>query len=103
MGILQRIFTNSAKKPVVSAAPKSFLECFNIIQNWSAKVAVDPDFDMNDKDLHIALDTLVTCPYCSANIRFGDAVQFQGARVQVQCPACHTITKKEKNYEYGGV
>jgi len=101
MGILQRIFSQAAKKSTISAAPTSFLECFNIVQNWSAKVAVDPDFDMNDKELHTALDTLVTCPYCSETIRFGNAVQFQGARVQVQCPACHTVTKKEKNYEYG--
>jgi hypothetical protein len=101
VGILKRIFSNSAKKQTISAAPTTFLECFNIVQNWTAKVAVDPDFDMNDKDLHTALDTLVTCPYCSATIKFGNAVQFQGARVQVQCPSCQTITKKEKNYEYG--
>ena len=103
MGILQRIFSNTAKKQTTSAAPTSFLECFNIVHNWSAKVAIDPDFDINDKDLKIALDTQVTCPYCSASIKFGNAVKFEGVRVQVQCPACHTITKKEKNYEYGAV
>lgn len=102
-GILQRIFSNSAKKQAVTAAPTSFLECFNIVQNWSAQITVDPDFDMNDKGLHRALDTVVTCPYCSATIKFGSAVQFQGTRVQVQCPTCHTVTRKEKNYEYGGV
>jgi hypothetical protein len=101
MGILQRIFSNSAKKQPAVVTPTSFLECFNIVQNWSAQVAVDPDFDINDKALRTALDTMVTCPYCSAHIKFGDAVQFQGARPQVQCPACHTVTKKEKNHEYG--
>jgi uncharacterized Zn-finger protein len=102
MGILQRIFSNSAKKqPVDEVTPTSFLDCFNIVQSWSAKVAVDPDFDMNDKSLRTALDTFVTCPYCSAQIRFGDAVHFHGANPQVQCPACHTVTKKEKHYEYG--
>ena len=84
MGILKRIFSNSAKTPQVSATPTTFLECFNIVQNWSVKAAVDPDFDMNDKDLHAALGTFVTCPYCSANIKFGNAVQFHGARLQVQ-------------------
>lgn len=82
-------------------APTSFLECFNIIQNWSARVATDPDFDMNDKAMHKALDAFVSCPYCSSHIRFGDAVQFRGANPLVQCPACGTVTKKEKNHEYG--
>lgn len=73
----------------------------NIVQQWSAKVSIDPDFDMNDKQLRSALDTEVSCPYCSAQIRFGDAVSFEGVNPKVQCPVCHTVSKKEKNYEYG--
>lgn len=103
MSFLQRFFSHSSKKQLTSApaAPTTFLECLQIVQNWSANLAVDPDFDMNDKNLHIALETDVTCPYCSAHIKFGNAVKFQGASLLVQCPACHTIPKKEKNYEYG--
>ena len=83
--------------------PTTFLECLAIIQNWSAKISVDPDFDMNDKGLHTALETTVTCPYCSAEIKFGSAVTFQGTRLQVKCPVCHTVPRKEKDYEYGRV
>jgi hypothetical protein len=102
MGFLNKFFFNSAKKRAVSIAPTTFLECVSIAQNWSAKIAVDPDFDSNDPDLRAALETLVTCPYCSTNFIFGSAVTFQGARAHVQCPACRTIPRKEKNFEYGG-
>jgi hypothetical protein len=103
MGFLQRIFSNSIKKHPVTSRPATFLECLTITQNWSAKIAVDPDFDMNDPDLRTALDTVVACPYCSTNFKFGSAVTFQGSRLHIQCPACRTIPRKEKNYEYGGV
>ena len=101
MGILQRLFSSSSTKTVSDEIPTSFLECFYLVQNWSAKVSIDPDFDMNDKQLKNALDTRVTCPYCSAHIRFGDAVKFEGVNPIVKCPVCHTVTKKEKHYEYG--
>ena len=103
MGLLQRLFSNSSKKQPEFAAPTTFLECLAIVQNWSAKIAIDPDFDLNDKNLQTALDTMVTCPYCSTNIKFGSAVTFQKSRLQVQCPVCHTVPRKEKEYEYGRV
>jgi len=103
MGLLQKIFSGSTKKRTPSVRPTTFLECLTIIQTWSAHISVDPDFDMNDPDLRNALETLVTCPYCSTNFRFGSAVTFQGSRLHVQCPACRTIPRKEKNYEYGSV
>lgn len=102
MGFLQKIFSNSTKKQPVSAKPETFLDCLTIVHNWSAQLAVDLDFDMNDPDLRAALEALVTCPYCSSNFKFGSAVTFQGSRLHVQCPACHTVPRKEKNYEYGG-
>lgn len=103
MGLLDKIFYGSAKKQPISARPTTFLECLTIVQNWSAQIAIDPDFDMNNPDLRNALETLVTCPYCSTNFKFGSAVTFQGSRLHVQCPACQTVPRKEKNYEYGGV
>lgn len=101
MGFLNRLFSGSSKKqqPAITP-PTSFIECMDIVRNWSAQAAIDPDFDMNDKQLHLALETYVTCPYCSSSIKFGNAISFQGTKLEVQCPSCHTIPRKEKNYEY---
>jgi hypothetical protein len=98
MGLLSRLFTGT-RKPAQTTIPTTFVECLDVVRNWSAKAAVDPDFDINDQSLHAALAAHVTCPYCSQAITFGNAVKFQGTSLQVQCPACHTVPTKEKDYD----
>jgi hypothetical protein len=98
MGLLRRLFTGGRENNQ-EFIPTTFIECLDIVHNWSARAAIDPDFDINDKKLHAALKAQVTCPYCANSIQFGNAVKFQGISLQVQCPICHTIPSKEKDYD----
>jgi uncharacterized Zn-finger protein len=40
--------------------------------------------------LQMAMNTLVTCPYCSESYYFADALGFIDATLTVECPHCHS-------------
>ena len=100
MKFFSRFFSGSSEQKTISQSPLTFVECMDVVRNWSAHAAIDPDFDMNDKNLHSALAAHVTCPYCSNDISFGSAVTFHGSHIEVRCPVCKTAPKKEKDYEF---
>ncbi|MDH5326420.1 MAG: hypothetical protein OEZ68_06270 [Gammaproteobacteria bacterium] len=97
MGFLSKLFSSGGNNSEPVAKPKDFLECLSIVRAWSSRAAIDPDFDMNDRSLNIALNTPVTCPYCNAHYAFGQAVHFSGASMEVQCPSCKT--KPRQGYQ----
>lgn len=94
MSFLTKLFSSTPKQQEPKFVPHTFLECLDVVRGWSARAAIDPDFDMNDRDLNAALAAQVTCPYCNARYQFGHAVKFQGAKMEVQCPSCQTIPRK---------
>ena len=68
----------------------SFLDCLNIVREWSAMAKFDPDVDFNDTKMRAALRATVSCPYCTATYSFGEAVHIHGVQVDVECPICHS-------------
>lgn len=94
MSFLSKLFSSTPKQQEPIINPQTFLECLDIVRGWSSRAAIDPDFDMNDRNLNAALATPVTCPYCNAHYQFGQAVRFQGVKMEVKCPACNTVPRK---------
>ncbi len=88
MGILKRLF--SINDPNFHNKPEklTFIDCFDIVQTWSARAIVDPDIESDNKALNNALRATVTCPYCKNEIYFGDAVTPKGVQMMIKCPSC---------------
>ena len=102
MNILSRLFTSREKHEPCLLNPRSFLDCMGIMRECSVHSITDPDYLVaSDPNFKAAMDAVVTCPYCSNEIMFGNAVKMQGAAITVECPACHTIpTQSHQHYEY---
>jgi uncharacterized Zn-finger protein len=89
MGVLSKLFsirTNTAEK---NTLPKNFVDCLDIVRIWNAKTKFHLDMDIDDASLQSAMNTLVTCPYCSESYYFADALGFVDANMTVECPHCH--------------
>ena len=88
MGMLNRIFAKNTTPATHIPEPKTFSECLDIVSNWSMKAAIDPDLTFEDTALRSAMKAHVTCPYCSSDIIFGEAMQSSGANISIICPRC---------------
>jgi len=100
MRILQRLFSTDDSDFPQELKKLTFLDCFNIVQSWSARAVVDPDLELDNKALNDALLATVTCPYCNNEIVFGDAVVTQGVQLTVKCPSCGTKPAVRNHYEF---
>jgi len=98
MGFLKRLFSNDDSDEVVEKL--TFIDCMNIAQSWSANATIDPDIELDNKSLNTALQATVTCPYCSNEILFGDAVTSQGVQITIRCPSCGTEPAAKRRYEF---
>jgi len=103
MRILQRLFSSGDPDFPKDLKNLTFIECFNIVQRWSAHAIVDPDLDLelDNTALNVALLATVVCPYCNSKIVFGDAVASQGAQLTVKCPSCGTKPRLRNHNEIG--
>lgn len=99
MSVLARLFSGKSTTPEQIHQPTNFVECLDTVHVWNAQVTYDLDIDMDDPKLQAAMNTLVTCPYCSESYYFGDAIDFKNANLNVECPHCHT-KPTEDNEEY---
>ncbi|MGD8571618.1 MAG: hypothetical protein PVF34_01095 [Gammaproteobacteria bacterium] len=99
MSVLAKLFSGKPKTPKPIKQPKNFVECLDTVRVWNVQVTYNLDVDINDDNLQAAMDTLVTCPYCSESFYFGDAVEPTSAKLYVKCPHCHT-TPTEDGEEY---
>ena len=98
MGILRRLFSNDDSKNELEKL--TFIDCMNIVQSWSANATIDPDIELDNKSLNTALQATVTCPYCSNEINFGDAVTSIGVKITIKCPSCGTEPAAKRSYEF---
>lgn len=89
MGVFSKLFFTRANE-AEQHQPKNFVECLDVVRVWNAKAKFHLDMDMNDSGLQMAMNTLVTCPYCSESYYFADALGFVDATLTVECPHCHT-------------
>jgi len=99
MGVFSKLFSvksNTAEKEI---QPKNFIDCLDIIRVWNANAKFHLDMDMEDARLQTALNTLVTCPYCSESFYFGDSLGFVDSQLTVECPHCQT-SPSEGREEY---
>lgn len=88
MGMINRMFTKQSAPSTVVPEPTTFSECLNIVSRWTMKAAIDPDLTFEDATLRSAMKAHVTCPYCSSNIIFGQAMHSSGANISIVCPHC---------------
>ena len=58
------------------------------------------DIDLSDQTIQAAMNTLVTCPYCSESYYYADALSFDNGRFTVQCPECHVSPAEDAAEEY---
>ncbi len=99
MGVFNKLFSVKANSAEKEIQPKNFIECLDIVRVWNAKAKFHMDVDMEDSRLKSAMNTLVTCPYCSESYYFGDGLGFVEGQLVVKCPHCYT-TPSEGTEEY---
>ena len=80
--------------------PRSFLDCLDIVRDWTAQARFDPDLDFNDSKLRLAMNTHVICPYCASEYRFGEAIKSYGPSIAVECPICRTRPQIHAREDY---
>lgn len=98
MSILSRLFSGGSKTETSLINPRSFLDCMSIMRECSVHAVTDPDYLIPaDPNFKAAMDAVVTCPYCSSELVFGNAVKMHNAQIIVQCPACHTVPAQAKH------
>lgn len=99
MSMFSKLF--SGKQPVKQVIqPKNFIECLDATRVWNAQAMYQLDMDMKDESMQAAMNTLVTCPYCSESYYFADALGFDEGRFTVECPICHTSASENGSEEY---
>ena len=98
MGILRRLFKNDDSEKEIEKL--TFIDCMNIVQSWSANATIDPDIELDNKSLNNALQATITCPYCSNEILFGDAVTSHGVQITIKCPSCGIEPAAKRRYEF---
>jgi uncharacterized Zn-finger protein len=101
LAMISRFFSNGQVSPRrFEFKPRTFLECLEIVRDWTAQARFDPDMEFNDSKLRMAMNTNVTCPYCASEYRFDEAIKSYGASVSVECPICHTTPQIHPREEY---
>lgn len=91
MGILNKIFGKDTDSTISDGSNKSFVDCVQIVNAWKTRATIDPDIvSPNDTALRSALNSHVSCPYCSSEINFKDAVINSGVSMRIRCPVCQT-------------
>ncbi|MGD8567725.1 MAG: hypothetical protein PVJ39_06535 [Gammaproteobacteria bacterium] len=99
MSVLARLFSGKSTTPKQVYQPKNFVECLDTVHVWNTQVTYDLDVDMDDPKLQAAMNTLVTCPYCSESYYFAEAIDSNNAKLSVECPHCHA-KPTDDNEEY---
>ena len=100
MNMFSKLFSGKSSAPKHDFQPRNFVECLDVIRVWNVQATYDMDMDMNDTKLQAAMNTLVTCPYCSESYYFSDALGFNNARLTVECPHCFISPSEETAEEY---
>ena len=100
MSVFSKLFSAKSEPPREEIRPRNFIDCLDIVRVWNAKATYNFDIDMNDTRLQAAMNTLVTCPYCSESYYFADSLGFSDARLTVECPHCHTSPAEDASEEY---
>ncbi|WP_455206824.1 hypothetical protein [Kaarinaea lacus] len=90
MGVFSKLFSIKSNTAETIIEPKNFVDCLDIIRVWNVKAKYHLDVDINDAGLKAAMNTLVTCPYCSESYYFADALGFVDSKLTVECPHCQT-------------
>jgi len=91
MGFLNRMFKKQESTDSQTEYGKNFVDCVDLVNAWKIKATVDPDvITPDDPVLKSAFKNVVSCPYCSNDIVFGDAVVNTGIAMRIRCPVCHT-------------
>ena len=99
MGVFSKLFSVKSNMAEKDIQPKNFIDCLDITRVWNANAKFRMDVDMDDDRLQAAMNTLVTCPYCSESFYFGDGLAFVDAQLKVICPHCST-SPSEGREEY---
>ena len=101
MNKLARLFTGTIKTGTCLVNRRSFLDCVSVMHESRVKAVVDPDYLIaTDAKFKATMDAVVTCPYCSNEIVFGDAIKMDGISLTIECPVCHTTPPHRNEVEY---
>ena len=100
MSVFSRLFSTKSVAAKQEFQPRNFIDCLDVIRVWNAKATYSMYLDMNDDNLQAAMNSLVTCPYCSESYYFADALGFNNARLTVECPHCQTSPVEDASEEY---
>jgi len=99
MGFLNRIFKKQEPSDNQTEFGRNFVDCVDLVHAWKIKATVDPDvITLDDPVLTSAFKRVVSCPYCSTDIIFGDAVINTGIAMRIRCPVCHTEPLLQHTY-----
>ncbi|WP_455374843.1 hypothetical protein [Kaarinaea lacus] len=100
MSMLSKLFSAKSADNKQFKQPQNFVECLDATRVWNAQAMYQMDININDKAIQSAMNTLVTCPYCSESYYFADALGFVNGRFSVECPKCHTSPAEDAAEEY---
>lgn len=103
MNMFTKLFSGNSSEVEIKRVmqPTNFVECLDAIRSWNAQAMYQLDLDViNDGAMQAAMNTLVTCPYCSESYYFADALEFDNARLNVKCPQCHISPSEDALEEY---
>ena len=100
MSMFSRLFSGKSATPKRPMQPQNFVECLEATRVWNAQAMYQLDIDLNDEVIKGAMNTLVTCPYCSESYYFAEALGFSNGRFTVECPICHTSPSEDSAEEY---
>ena len=100
MSMLSKLFSAKSADNKQFKQPQNFVECLDATRVWNAQAMYQMDININDKAIQSAMNTLVTCPYCSESYYFADALGFVNGRFSVECPKGHTSPAEDAAEEY---
>ena len=106
MGLLNKIFGKSESDLQIDNStseqfPLSFVDCIEMVHAWKTQIILDPDAMFHQDDsLSAAMNSQVSCPYCSHEMKFREAVINSGAALKVRCPACLTEPALHTDHEF---
>jgi len=100
MSMFSKLFSTKTTNQKHFKQPQNFVECLDATRVWNAQAMYQMDINLNDQTIQAAMNTLVTCPYCSESYYFADALSFTNGRFSVECPECHISPAEDAAEEY---
>ena len=100
MSMFSKLFSTKTTSQKLARQPHNFVECLDAVRVWNAQAMYQMDLDLNDQAIQSAMNTLVTCPYCSESYYFADALSFVNGRFTVECPKCQVSPAEDAAEEY---